>query len=405
MASWSGGGGVVGSKRKRGDDDTAGDGGAHTIYLEGLPYTSTEDDIRKFLDGCGTITDVRAPRFQDSGRLMGYAHVDFDSEAALAAALERDGQYLGGRFINVSRAKPLAGGADTSMAFSTTARPKNCTTVFVKNLPYDCTDDTVRTAMSAYGAVLSVRLGRWNHTHQLKGFGYVQFTHGTSAEKVVNEYRASVRDGGVSSVKVGGRPVHVDWETGAPRGSFKTETGRAFFRTDEGKKVSHTLPRPAPATAAAAATAAAGSTAANLGKGSGGGGGGGGGAGGSKISAVAGSRPPRPSLVSEVAALAPREDDGDEARASEVAGVGKKKRKERKNRGEAVAAVLHTGVGGTGRAIASGGGDADVDADADDAAAATGDGGADKRRRVRVRPDRKRRRVDGGEGDEAGDEE
>src|SRR5262245_31425766 len=105
----------------------AGSSAAHTVYAEGLPYTATEADIRKFFDGCGEIMSVRARRFHDSGRLRGYAHVDFKKAGGVTAALARDGAYLGGRFISVAAANPVA--AATTVA---RPRPSGCATLFVK---------------------------------------------------------------------------------------------------------------------------------------------------------------------------------------------------------------------------------------------------------------------------------
>jgi nucleolin len=81
---------------------------------------------------------------------------------------------------------------------------------------------------------VSTRLARWNHTGHLKGFGYVQFEHGFSAEAAVKAFRAGARaDGGGEPVMVGDRAVQLDYETGAPRGSFKTASGRLFTKTPE----------------------------------------------------------------------------------------------------------------------------------------------------------------------------
>jgi len=66
-----------------------------TIFISGLPYVATEDEIREFFSNCGEITylfrcyslinlyrEMKLPRFQDSGRLLGYGHITFDSEEA-----------------------------------------------------------------------------------------------------------------------------------------------------------------------------------------------------------------------------------------------------------------------------------------------------------------------------------
>jgi nucleolin len=62
-----------------------------------------------------------------------------------------------------------------------------CRTVFVKNIPYDCNEQTVRDVMTPYGVVKDVRLAVANtssgSTPRLKGFGYVQFASEVSVNK------------------------------------------------------------------------------------------------------------------------------------------------------------------------------------------------------------------------------
>jgi nucleolin len=49
------------------------------LFISGLPYSCTEDDLKSFLSS-DSITEVKLPKFQDSGRCLGYAHVIFDDE-------------------------------------------------------------------------------------------------------------------------------------------------------------------------------------------------------------------------------------------------------------------------------------------------------------------------------------
>lgn len=243
---------VSGKKRCRSEDDSAAEpsskasgssSAAFTVYMEGLPYTATEQDIAKFLQGAvsaGDVKEVRAPTFHDSGRLRGYAHVDLVSKKAVDAALTLDGKYLGGRFINVSHAKPVGAGA-ASLAFSSKPRPAGCTTLFVKGLPYETTEEAVAADFSKFGAVASVRLARWNHTERFKGFGYVQFEHGFSAEAAMKAFRSAAEGTpGAAPVQVGGRTVSLDYETGIPRQSFKASSGQKFYKTEEAEKVKKT---------------------------------------------------------------------------------------------------------------------------------------------------------------------
>lgn len=92
-----------------------------TVYVEGIPYTCTENDLREFFRSCGTVLDVRMPRFafqplftasfssemsryQDSGKPMGYAHIEFATAAASAAAVAKSGEYMGKRYVTVQPA-------------------------------------------------------------------------------------------------------------------------------------------------------------------------------------------------------------------------------------------------------------------------------------------------------------
>lgn len=62
-----------------------------TVYLEGLPFSATEDDIRKFFAKVGVIQSIRLPKWHDSGRLRGYGHIEFSSSEIAEKALELDG--------------------------------------------------------------------------------------------------------------------------------------------------------------------------------------------------------------------------------------------------------------------------------------------------------------------------
>lgn len=243
------------------DDDDAGAAPAvaRQVYVEGLPYSASEADIAKFFAGCGELEGIKAPRWQDTGRLRGYAHVTFTSAAAATKALERDGRYLGDRFINVARARPTSDGAASSLATASRPRPQGCTTLFVKNLPYEWEEEAVRAAFAAYGKVASVRLPRWNNTGRVKGSGYVQFESGLSCEAAMKAFRAALEGGkrGLVLGGSGGRPVSIDYDTGAPRSSFKTATGQSFFKTDEAALVKKAVSKVRGGAAGASSSSAA----------------------------------------------------------------------------------------------------------------------------------------------------
>ena len=64
-----------------------------TIYVEGLPFTSNQEEVRTFFKECGQIKGIRLPTWHDSGRLKGYGHVEFVSNSSVAKAFDLDGKY------------------------------------------------------------------------------------------------------------------------------------------------------------------------------------------------------------------------------------------------------------------------------------------------------------------------
>ena len=156
------------------------------------------------------MSSVRLPKWHDSGKLRGYGHVEFPTAQLATKALELDGTDMKNRYIKVQRPKPPR---IFQQVKDKVERPVGCRSVFVKNLPYDTTEDEVKEAFMVCGPVTNVRLAVWGHTQQLKGFGYIDFKREDSAE-------IAVKKSGVLGVKC--RKVIIDFETGTQKASFKT---------------------------------------------------------------------------------------------------------------------------------------------------------------------------------------
>ncbi|CAI5716351.1 unnamed protein product [Peronospora effusa] len=202
-----------------------------TVYVEGIPYQANESDLVTHFSSCGNVREVRLPRYQDSGKPRGYAHVVFDDEAALTKALQLDGKYLFGRYLSIRRAEaPRA----VEMALkektqnATKKAVKGCRTVYIKQLPYEVEEATIREALACCGTITSVRLPLWNHTQKLKGFGYVEFTS-------EDEALAAARRSGM---KIGDRMVLISLDAAgsAPKASFRQRDGQYWNKGEEAKK-------------------------------------------------------------------------------------------------------------------------------------------------------------------------
>ncbi|RLN58508.1 hypothetical protein BBJ28_00006910 [Nothophytophthora sp. Chile5] len=202
-----------------------------TVYVEGIPYRADEGDLVTHFSSCGAVREVRMPRYQDSGKPRGYAHVVFEDEAALQKALKLDGKYLFSRYLSVRRAEAPRSAELALKEQSQNATKKavkGCRTVFIKQLPYDVEEDAVRAALASCGTITSVRLPFWNHTKKLKGFGYVEFSSEDEA------LAASRRSG----MKIGDRMVLISLDVagGAPKASFRQRDGQYWNKGEEAKK-------------------------------------------------------------------------------------------------------------------------------------------------------------------------
>ena len=110
-----------------------------TIYVEGISYDASEEDLEShFQSVCNNIKEIRMPRWQDSGKPRGYAHIDFNTVEETQAALKLNGSDLLGRYLKIAVAN------ERRKINTVGPRPKGCKTIFVKNLPYDVTEEDVK---------------------------------------------------------------------------------------------------------------------------------------------------------------------------------------------------------------------------------------------------------------------
>jgi nucleolin len=195
-----------------------------TVFVEGIPFTATKEDVLGFFtkDQNVPIIDCRLPTFPDTGRLRGYGHVVFASVADQARALERNGDYMGERYLSVQPAK-----APKQQQSVTEQQPHNepsCVLV-LHNLSYDATEDDLQPLFQKV-VTGGIRVVRHNATKRSRGFAYVQFESVEAATRAIAE-----------PILVLGRPCRVDYDHGNMGKSFRTETGRLWnkkFKVSDG---------------------------------------------------------------------------------------------------------------------------------------------------------------------------
>ncbi len=83
------------------------------IYVGNLPFSSTEDDIRREFDAFGQVTSVEIIHDKVTGRSRGFAFVEMpSSEDAQKAISGLNGKEVNGRALTVNEARPRPEGGD-----------------------------------------------------------------------------------------------------------------------------------------------------------------------------------------------------------------------------------------------------------------------------------------------------
>ena len=54
-----------------------------TVFVSGLPYETTEEELRQFFESCGVIKELKIPKYQDTGRNIGYGHITFKKKKSV----------------------------------------------------------------------------------------------------------------------------------------------------------------------------------------------------------------------------------------------------------------------------------------------------------------------------------
>ncbi|KAF7811347.1 protein gar2-like [Senna tora] len=156
------------SSEQNGDDPTK-------VYVGGIPFYSTEDDIRSYFEGCGTIIEVDAMKFPESGKFRGIAIISFKTEAAAKRALALDGSDMGGLFLKIQPYKTIR----IKASDFTPKRVEGYNRIYVGNLPWDTTEDQLRNLLSNC-SISSIRFGT-----DKGGYAHVDFTDSQSMKRAL----------------------------------------------------------------------------------------------------------------------------------------------------------------------------------------------------------------------------
>ena len=165
---------------------------------------------------------MNLPKFQDSGRLMGYAHITFKDSEAVDKALKLNKSVLDGRYLDISIASGhRSNQTGKSLEDKKSSITQETKTIFVKNLPYSTESEELGDYFSVCGKIENVRMVYNNANGNFKGFAYIDFVNHTSLYAAIKKHGEQFK----------GRPLVVDVDQGKAKAGFKY--AKAQFDSDK----------------------------------------------------------------------------------------------------------------------------------------------------------------------------
>jgi RNA recognition motif-containing protein len=80
---------------------------AKRIYVGGLPYSATEEDLENLFSSIGAVKDVTIITDRYTGQAKGFGFIEMDNDEEAEAAISAlNGTQMGGRTLTVNEAKP-----------------------------------------------------------------------------------------------------------------------------------------------------------------------------------------------------------------------------------------------------------------------------------------------------------
>ncbi|RKP03134.1 hypothetical protein CXG81DRAFT_1780, partial [Caulochytrium protostelioides] len=161
-----------------------------TLFVGNISRDSTEDALGEFFGTIGDVTGARIITDRETGYSKGYGYVDYTTKAAAEEAIEKlNGAELDGRPLRVdmSTQKPQrAPGGAPARGRVEAPQSTPTTTLFLGNLPFNCSETDIDSAFSSFGSIASIRLPTSRETGEFRGFGYVSFNDVATAKAALD---------------------------------------------------------------------------------------------------------------------------------------------------------------------------------------------------------------------------
>lgn len=175
------------------------------LYVGNLPFDIDSEGLAKMFDESGVVEMVEVIYDRSSGRSRGFAFVTMSTVEEAEAAIKKfngfeiDGRSLRVNFPEVPRLQNGRSPARSPSNFGGFVDSPH--KVYVGNLAWSVTSETLREALNGKGNVLGAKVIQDRETGRSRGFGFVSFSSEAEVEAAVSE---------MDGLEVEGRSIRVN---------------------------------------------------------------------------------------------------------------------------------------------------------------------------------------------------
>jgi RNA recognition motif-containing protein len=179
----------------------------HGIWIGNLPWHVSKTELRAFFVTNSDITEemitrihmpgpndskpankVEEKKFAKVQHNKGFAYVDFSSADAVEKAVELSEQLLNGRRVLIKDNKSFEGRPQKTKEESRNDGKPPSRRVFLGNLAFDTTEESLKAHFEKCGAITSVKVATFEDSGKCKGYAWMVFDELEGAENAVRGF-------------------------------------------------------------------------------------------------------------------------------------------------------------------------------------------------------------------------
>jgi len=170
------------------------------VFIGGLPFSCTEETVKKDFEECGEVVDFFMPLNRETGQIRGIAFCTFTTQAAVKKALEYNETDYGGRNICVRVEEDKGGkgkgkkGDGKKGKGKGSDKPEGCMSVCVKFITPETTEEDVRSHLADCGEIERCSLLTDRETGESKCICFVDFASTDAADEAMKKNYSQLND-------------------------------------------------------------------------------------------------------------------------------------------------------------------------------------------------------------------